>query len=408
MSHGRSKQQSCASRSDARNLITLVDNTRWTLPVILGVNARSLSIEKADELLSVSSLNDVSCVCVTETWFKDFMSDESVGLPGYFCERKHRVGRVGGGVACYVAATVPYDRLLDIEDNEHEVMWIRLRLHKLPRRFASIVIACIYHPPNSDNSNMREYIIATLDGILRRHPDCGIILIGDFNQLRDMFLRTQYGFAQLVNTATRNSAILDKLWTNMEPVYDTPAVLDTLGTSDHRMVLLKPSYDAILDTGNIQRAVVRRFTANEKAAFASALSDVSWEHLYTMTTCEEQFNFFQRTMEELMVTHFPYKSVTRHTADKPWVTDYFRHLIRQRQRAIMSGDIDEARRLRNLVNRTAPKLRQRFYQSKIATLEETSSKDWWKHMKRKRKRGGVGSGGIFLHSGFHQSSLHFT
>ena len=108
------------------------------------------------------------------------------------------------------------------------------------------------------------------------------------------------------------------------------------------MVLLKPSYDAILDTGNIQRAVVRRFTANEKAAFASALSDVSWEHLYTMTTCEEQCNFFQRTMEELMVTHFPYKSVTRHTADKPWFTDYFRHLIRQRQRAIMSGDIDEA------------------------------------------------------------------
>ena len=134
----------------------------------------------------------------------------------------------------------------------------------------------------------------------------------------------------------------------MDHVSDTPAVLDTLGTSDHRMVLLKPSYDAILDTGNIQRAVVRRYTANEKAAFASALSDVSWEHLYTMTTCEEQFNFFQRTMETVMVTHFPYKSVTRHTADKPWVTDYFRH---------------------------------RFYQSKIATLEETSSKDWWKHMK---------------------------
>ena len=58
----------------------------------------------------------------------------------------------------------------------------------------------------------------------------------------------------------------------------------------------------------------------------------------------------------------------------------FRHLIRQRQLAIMSGDIcvDEARRMRNLVNRTGPKLRQRFYQAKIATLEETSSKDWWK------------------------------
>ena len=121
---------------------------------------------------------------------------------------------------------------------------------------------------------MREYIIATLDDILRRHPDCGIILTGDFNQLRETFLRTQYGFAQLVNTATRNSAILDKLWTNMDPVYDTPVVLDTLSSSDHRMVLIKPLCGAMLDTGgNIQRVVVRRFTANEtKSAFASALS----------------------------------------------------------------------------------------------------------------------------------------
>ena len=140
-----------------------------------------------------------------------------------------------------------------------------MRLHKLPRRFASIVIACIHHPPNSDNSSMREYIIATLDGILRRHPDCGIILIGDFNQLRDMFLCTHYVFAQHVNTATRNSAILDMLWANMDPVYDTPIVLDTLGTSDHRMVLLKPSYVAILDTGNIHRC--EAFYCKRKSSF---------------------------------------------------------------------------------------------------------------------------------------------
>ena len=99
------------------------------------------------------------------------MSDGSVGLSGYCCERKDRLGRAGGGVVCYVAATVAYDRLHAIEDDVHEVMWIRMRLHKLPRRFAIIVIACMYHPPNSDNSSMREYIIATLDKVLRCHPD---------------------------------------------------------------------------------------------------------------------------------------------------------------------------------------------------------------------------------------------
>ena len=78
---------------------------------------------------------------------------------------------------------------------------------------------------------------------------------------------------------------------------------------------------------------------------------------------------------------FPYKTVTRHTADKPWTTDYFRQLIRQRQRARMSGDKDEARRLRSLVHHTAPQLPQQFYQSKIASLEESSSRDRWKQMK---------------------------
>ena len=33
------------------------------------------------------------------------------------------------------------------------------------------------------------------------------------------------------------------------------------------------------------------------------------------------------------------------------------------------------------MNRTAPKLRHQFYQSKIATLEESSTRDWWKHTK---------------------------
>ena len=87
-------------------------------------------------------------------------------------------------------------------------------------------------------------------------------------------------------------------------------------------------------------------------------------------------------MTELIDTCYPLKTVTRHSSDKPWVTDRFRHLIRQRQRARMSRDLAEARRLRNLVNRAAPQLRQQFYQSRIDSMEESSTRDWWKHMKR--------------------------
>ena len=84
--------------------------------------------------------NDVACVNVTETWFKSYMAPESVGLTGFCCERKDRMERGGGGVACHVAETAVYDRLHDIEDDEHEVLWIRLKLKKLPRKNSRVLL----------------------------------------------------------------------------------------------------------------------------------------------------------------------------------------------------------------------------------------------------------------------------
>ena len=210
-------------------------------------------------------------------------------------------------------------RLRYNEDDEHKVLWVRLRPQKLPSKYSCIIIACIYHPPKADNGSMREYMITSLDSILRCYPECGIILTGDFNQLRDSFLRVHYGYVQLVNVATRNGAILDKIWSNMPPVYAHPAVLSELGSYDHRMVLLVPSSYPTLDTGMIQNRVIRRMGATERMTFASALCLVRWEYMYMMDSCEQQFQFFQETMTELIDTCFPLKTVTRHSSDKPWV-----------------------------------------------------------------------------------------
>ena len=142
------------------NLVPLGDKKRWIIPGILTLNARSLSADKSDELLTVANLNDVSCVCVTETWFKDYISSDVglVGLTGFSCERKDREGRGGGGVACYVKEIIEYSRIKDIEADEHEVLGIKMRPRKLPRKFSCIVIACIYHPPDALNSPMRDYL----------------------------------------------------------------------------------------------------------------------------------------------------------------------------------------------------------------------------------------------------------
>ena len=108
---------------------------------LLSLNARSLGIEKADGLLTVSHLNNVSCVCVTETWFKDYTAAESVGLAGISCERKDRKDKRGGGVACYIRDTMVYTRINDIEDSEHEVLGIKMRPRRLPRQYSCIILA---------------------------------------------------------------------------------------------------------------------------------------------------------------------------------------------------------------------------------------------------------------------------
>ena len=107
-----------------------------------------------------------------------------------------------------------------------------------------------------------------------------------------------------------------------------------------------------------------------------------WEPLFRLTTCEEKYSYYQTIINSLMEHCFPIKTVTRHTADKPWITDMFRNLIRQRQRASTSGNRDEYRVLRNMVNRESTKLKFEFYQKHILAISEPGSRDWWKNMKK--------------------------
>ena len=119
-----------------------------------------------------------------------------------------------------------------------------------------ILIACIY-TQQTDYLKMREHIITSIDAVIRKHPECGIIVTGDFNQLNDNFLKTHYRFVQIVNVGTRGNAVLDKIWTNMDKLYMSPITLSELGKSDHNMVLLKTGGSLPCSTGSVTRVTPR-------------------------------------------------------------------------------------------------------------------------------------------------------
>ena len=126
-----------------------------------------------------------------------------------------------------------------------EVLWLKLMPKKLPRALSCIILACMYHSPGTNSAAMRDHVINRVDSMVRKHPHCGVLLTGDFNQLNDKFKKKTikfYRYAQLVKVPTRGQSTLDKIWTNMSPVYDTPITLSELGSSDHNMVLLRPTH----------------------------------------------------------------------------------------------------------------------------------------------------------------------
>ena len=116
-------------------------------------------------------------------------------------EEREGHGRAGG-VACYIRNDLMYKRLNDMEVHDLEARWIKVMPKKMPRKFSCILVACLYYTPKTEYLKIRDHLITNIDTVMRKHPECGVIITGDFNQLRDNFMKTHYRFVQVVNVVT--------------------------------------------------------------------------------------------------------------------------------------------------------------------------------------------------------------
>ena len=208
------------------------------------------------------------------------------------------------------------------------------RQSRMPRAVSHVVVGAVYHPPSADDSVMTSHILDCLDTATRGHPHAGVVLLGDFNQLRDGALLS-YPLRQLVKAPTRGSAVLDKIYTSVKDWYEPSVVLSNIRRSDHSAVVMVPKQRPA-DRGEEVTVVVRSQDANGRT-LRQAMTQINWTPLYRMATCDEMTQAFYSTVTGLLDYYLLLMTVTRHTTDKPWVTDQFRHLIRCRQHALKTG-----------------------------------------------------------------------
>ncbi len=150
----------------------------YFVPTLCLTNVMSLA-PKIDELRVFLQHDKIDICCITETWLKDTIDYNVINIQNYQLLRKDRIHAQHGGVALYVKDNIKLDRLYEYEhaNNNHiEVLWCKVR-------FSGLILGVLYHPPSSNDNQMEEYLLDTLSNIESSHPNCGILLTGDFNRL---------------------------------------------------------------------------------------------------------------------------------------------------------------------------------------------------------------------------------
>ena len=138
--------------------------------------------------------------------------------------------------------SISFLHLHDFNDPCLETQWFLLKPNRLPRGINSIIIATIYHPPGNDDHALGNHIFQYLDRALNRHPNSGIVLLGDLlgNQFNPGYLCSYFKLKKAVHSATRGNNTLDQIYTTLSDFYDPATILPPIGKSDHACVLLNP------------------------------------------------------------------------------------------------------------------------------------------------------------------------
>lgn len=146
------------------------------------LNVRSLPKNYDHLQLHVSTLtHSFSIIAFSETWLNDDITD-LYPISQYNAIHSCRKNRVGGGVSLYVFKNFNFtprkELSVPLESTLVESVFIEISSCH-PFNGKTIIIGCIYRPPDTDPSTFNEALYSTLEIIIKEHKMC--VLLGDFN-----------------------------------------------------------------------------------------------------------------------------------------------------------------------------------------------------------------------------------
>ena len=308
---------------------------------ILQLNIRSLLAHQQELKHLLAKLLEHNCridvVLLCETFLlKNTLN--MVNIPGYIHIGNYRTDRKGGGVSILLKNGIPYKRREDLDifiEGKTESVFVET----ISKCGKPIIIGSIYRPPNTDLDQFSDNLTNMVNKarVTKRKIPCEIILGMDHNT--DLLKGNQHipthNFIENVTnlslypTITRPSRITHHSATLIDNIY----VSDQLHRSFDSMLLINDISDhlptlALLKQTKLlkQEPLIYESRCLSDAKLKAAnhrLMRKDWIGLLVGPTCDEKFDQFSNTLNEVLDEVAPMKKVrisSKRRYIEPWMT----------------------------------------------------------------------------------------
>lgn len=218
---------------------------------------------------------------------------------------------------------------------------------------------------------MRNYLCESMSRIETQFPDCGVILLGDFNKLDLSHFANAFGVKQVVPSPTCGQSKLDLVFTSFHAFYDVPDATVEVQSLEREKL---PSQKIVLQSRDLR--------ATKRLAMRMYLEEVDVCSLVgSLESCQEKTDALKTVIKTEMDFSLPLTTNTVMTNDPPWINKQLKSLIHQRKVAFARGDLVSVCRLHNHVSRLRKSCRAKYYASEVEHLRNCRPRTWWKEVK---------------------------
>ena len=222
-----------------------------------------------------------------------------------------------------------------------------------------------------------NYLESVLDEIQENNHKAIIILAGDFNQL-DHSNILSFGLFANVYLPTHKGHYLDRIYTS-QPLYNNTKIVQSTVTTEHKAIIARSDDSVISDINKKSTTFqIRKRSPSQHAALLQYLQQYNWNNVYNTEDIEFATSTFYHSVNTIMDTFYPIRSVTVTSRDPYFITPEIKQLLRNKNKIMKQNRIERA----NVISNRIRQLITEHNSIRFKNLNcRSDSADLWKNIR---------------------------